>query len=85
MKERWKLRLFEANRRVAEAELVTSALTQTVLVVMKTEGDPNEALERLWQHMDELEALRGERARLERLRQRTVRAALRSQPTEKGT
>ena len=84
MKARWTVRLVEVERRIAEVELLTAALTETMLARMAAGGDAGAAERSLWRHMDELTILRRKRERLERLRHGRIRAALRAKPTEKG-
>lgn len=81
---RWEGRLAELNRRIAEAELITTALTQTALAVIGAGGDAGEALERLLRQIDGLGVLRLRRALFERFAQAKVRAARRCLPTEIG-
>lgn len=84
MKARWEVRLFETNRRIAETELMSSALTQTLIALMKAGGDTSEAQQCLWKYLDDLRVLRYERALFHRFAHHKVRTALRSQPKERG-
>ena len=65
----WSATRLEMSRLIAEIELLTAAQSATVVALAQAGGDTEEARLRLYAQMDYLNALRRERAVIERFGQ----------------
>lgn len=67
--ETWRATRLEMSRVIAEIELLTTAQASTVVSLARAGGDTEEARQRLYAQVDRLNALRRERAVIERFAQ----------------
>lgn len=65
----WRSALTEMNRRIEEAERLSSAQAVTVAAIARAGGDATEAVQDLYAQMDQLTRLRQERQTIEHLAQ----------------